>query len=294
MADHRTYERRSTDRRGRTRTSRRSTTHSREELLVAAAQASRLLLEAPDAMKRMPEVLRCSVKRRGWIAPRSRSPRSAPTASAGSRSRRSGTRPASPRIEGCSIDNTWNVAPHRLLLHRARSRPQRRAVRRRRCRAPTAASRATRRRARSSCPSSSMANTSASSASTCWHRARIRFRRRLGARDRGEPRRRRAASRAAGRDHASRTRDRRPSSAWRSSPARTPRCARISNASRSQPAEFFDHALLETCRHAQADNATAVVADYASEGWVVGSHACEGRNSTAPFSTICLPPTRYF
>src|SRR4051812_48476204 len=33
------------------------TAHSREELLMAAAQASRLLLEASDAMSRMPEVL---------------------------------------------------------------------------------------------------------------------------------------------------------------------------------------------------------------------------------------------
>ncbi len=41
---------------------------------------------------------------------------------------------------------------------------------------------------------------------------------------------------------------------------------------------------METCRHSGADSATAVVANYDSDDWVVGSHACDGTNGTPSFA----------
>lgn len=52
----------------------------------------------------------------------------------------------------------------------------------------------------------------------------------------------------------------------------------------SQPTEFFTHLLLETVRHAGASAATALVAGYDTDDWRVVCHVSEGRTTEAPFA----------
>lgn len=52
----------------------------------------------------------------------------------------------------------------------------------------------------------------------------------------------------------------------------------------SQPAEFFDHLLLETTRQVGASGGTAVVIGYDTDLWQVGSHVRDGVNVSAPFA----------
>jgi signal transduction histidine kinase len=51
-----------------------------------------------------------------------------------------------------------------------------------------------------------------------------------------------------------------------------------------QPKEFFDHVLLETARQAEADIATAIVLDYESDVWQVSCHVRNDQIVLAPFA----------
>jgi signal transduction histidine kinase len=51
-----------------------------------------------------------------------------------------------------------------------------------------------------------------------------------------------------------------------------------------QPKEFFDHVLLETARQAEAELATAIVMDYESDVWQVNCHVRADRIELAPFA----------
>lgn len=269
------------------------TTHSREELLMAAAQASRLLLEASDAMSRMPEVLQVFGEAAGvdrttlaladigvdgqrWLEIKSQ-----------------WNAPGVAALEGCSIDNTWTsrrtdcfctelAAGRSVVLCGAEM--------------PRSDSSIASRDAKSSIIVPFLVDGEYAGAVSfdVLHIER-HF----------DPAVVAALEIAASIVGAALQRERLVEIMRReretSAELRVAELARANAALRanlerlaSQPAEFFDHALLETCRHAQADNATAVVADYASEGWVVGSHACEGRNSTAPFSNHLPSPDSLF
>jgi signal transduction histidine kinase len=52
----------------------------------------------------------------------------------------------------------------------------------------------------------------------------------------------------------------------------------------SHPTEFFSHLLLETVRHAGAEAATALASSYESNDWMVVCHACDGRIGEARFA----------
>ena len=52
----------------------------------------------------------------------------------------------------------------------------------------------------------------------------------------------------------------------------------------SHPTEFFSHLLLETVRHAGAEAATAVASRYESDDWLVACHSRDGRVTEADFA----------
>lgn len=52
----------------------------------------------------------------------------------------------------------------------------------------------------------------------------------------------------------------------------------------SHPTEFFSHLLLETVRHAGAEAATAVASGYESDDWLVVCHSRDGRITEADFA----------
>ncbi len=52
----------------------------------------------------------------------------------------------------------------------------------------------------------------------------------------------------------------------------------------THPAEFFTHLLFETVRHAGAEAATAIMAGYDSDEWRVVCHVCDGRSTEAAFA----------
>jgi signal transduction histidine kinase len=62
----------------------------------------------------------------------------------------------------------------------------------------------------------------------------------------------------------------------------------------SQPADFFDHLVLETTRHVGAVTGTAVVQSYASDHWQLGAFVCNDRIETAPFADTLPLPDSYF
>ncbi len=53
----------------------------------------------------------------------------------------------------------------------------------------------------------------------------------------------------------------------------------------SHPTEFFSHVLLETARQVGAGAATAIVSGYETDTWLLGGHVRDGRIEAAPFST---------
>jgi signal transduction histidine kinase len=53
----------------------------------------------------------------------------------------------------------------------------------------------------------------------------------------------------------------------------------------SQPTEFFGYVLLETARQVGAGAATAIVSGYETDAWLLGGHVRDGRIEDAPFST---------
>ncbi len=52
----------------------------------------------------------------------------------------------------------------------------------------------------------------------------------------------------------------------------------------NQPADFFSHLLVETVRHSGAEAATAIMVGYDSDNWRVVCHVCEGHTTEAPFA----------
>jgi signal transduction histidine kinase len=52
----------------------------------------------------------------------------------------------------------------------------------------------------------------------------------------------------------------------------------------SQPTEFFSHVVLETARHLGAGAATAIVTGYESDAWMLGGHVRDGHIEEAPFA----------
>ncbi|MET0292138.1 MAG: GAF domain-containing protein, partial [Steroidobacteraceae bacterium] len=263
-------------------------THSREELLMAAAQASRLLLEAPDAMARMPEVLQVFGEAAGVDRTTLALADIGPDGQRWLEIKSQWNAPGIAAIEGCDASSAWNARRTDCFCNEL-------AAGRSVVLCGTDLPRSDFSIASSGAKSSIIVpflveGEYAGAVSFDLLRVERRFDAAVVA----------ALEIAASVVGAALQRERLVELMRReretAAELRATELARANGVLRSnlerlasQPAEFFDHALLETCRHAGADNATAVIADYTSEGWVVGSHACEGRNSTAPF-TNQLPP----
>lgn len=261
----------------------RVATHSREELLVAAAQASRLLLESSDVMSRMPEVLQLFGEAAGvdrttlaladvgvdgerWLEIKSQ-----------------WNAAGIPALEGCSADGAWNARRADCFcgeLAAGRS-------------VFLCGSDTTRR-------DSSIASREAKSSiivpflvegeyAGAVSLDTLRIERRF------EPAVVAALEIAASVVGAALQRERLVETMRReretAAELRVAELARANVALRanlerlaSRPTEFFDHALVEVCRHIGAETATSIVASYDSDGWVVGGHACDGASSVPSFA----------
>ena len=262
----------------------RVATHSREELLMAAAQASRLLLESSDVMSRMPEVLQLF----GEAAGVDRTTLALADVSADGERwleiKSQWNAYGIPPVEGCNAGSAWNARRTDCFCSELAAG-----------RSVFLCGSDTRR------PDSSIASREAKSSiivpflvdgeyAGAVSLDTLRIERRF------EPAVVAALEIAASVVGAALQRERLVETMRReretSAELRVAELARANAALRanlerlaSKPTEFFDHALIEVCRHIGAASATSVVANYDSDGWVVGSHACDGSSSVPPFAT---------
>jgi signal transduction histidine kinase len=261
----------------------RFATHSREELLVAAAQASRLLLESSDVMSRMPEVLQLFGEAAGvdrttlaladvgfdgerWLEIKSQ-----------------WNAPGVPAIEGCNAGSAWNARRTDCFCNELAAG---RSVFLCGSEGQRSDSSIASREAKSSIIVPFLVEGEyAGAVSFDTLRMERRFEAAVVA----------ALEIAASVVGAALQRERLVETMRReretAAELRVAELARANAALRANlerlamhPTEFFDHALLETCRHSGANSATAVIASYDSDGWTVGSHACDGSIGTPPFA----------
>ena len=261
----------------------RVATHSREELLVAAAQASRLLLESSDVMSRMPEILQVF----GEAAGVDRT--TLALADVGSDGERwleiksQWNAPGIPALEGCNAGSAWNARRADCFCSELAAG---RSVFL--CGSDTSrvdSSIASREAKSSIIVPFLVEGEYAGAVSFDTLRMERRFDAAVVA----------ALEIAASVVGAALQRERLVETMRReretASELRVAELARVNAVLRSNvermamhPTEFFDHALIEACRHVDAGTATAVVANYESDGWTVGTHACDGATSKPPFA----------